>query len=77
VAIPARKLVAEGIYGLSATGDANAFDDPSSVASADMAATVDDTQVSLHAFSYAGTHAAISQRTVNEAAAVVEYLTAP
>jgi hypothetical protein len=41
---------------------------------ADTAATVDASQVNLHAFSYAGTHAAISQRTVNEAAAVVEYL---
>jgi hypothetical protein len=48
------------------------------VLASEMTATFDATaRFHLHAFSYSGTDPAINQRTVNETAAIVEYLSAP
>lgn len=77
VATAVQKLVAEPVYALYAAGNSNAYaSDGKSVLPSEMTATVPpDNVLSVHAFSYA-TAASISQRTVNETAAVVEYLNA-
>jgi len=77
-ATPTEKLVALPLFALDDTASSLAFQpDGVSVTAADMGATYDaqmDGPVNLHAFSYFGTLPGISQRVVNETAAVVEYL---
>jgi hypothetical protein len=76
-ATPVTKLVAEPTLGLSAEGLAEQFlPDPRLVPAAELEATFEDEEplTNIHAFSYTGTNVGINQRTVNESAAVVEYL---
>jgi len=71
-ALPMR-IMAEKTFDLKSTGNANAF-----TSSFDLARTskpqLSEQQNMLHAFSYHGVDAGISQRTINESAAVAEYL---
>jgi hypothetical protein len=74
---PARKLVAEPQFGLTPTGNANAFQaDKAFVNAREMLQTTSfmPTAMNVHAFSYLGKDAGINFRTINETAAVVTYL---
>ena len=74
----AQVVVGQGKLGFSPIGDPNAFvADPAFVSAADMKRTTPITATSafnLHAFSYSGESAMISQRVVNETAALVAYV---
>ncbi|MBL9037799.1 MAG: hypothetical protein JNG84_04715 [Archangium sp.] len=76
LATPSTKLVVEPVLSLSATANPNAFaPDTRFVRPSDLAPTFTPTALlNLHAFSYVGRDVGISQRTVNETAAVVAYL---
>ncbi|HVY32318.1 MAG TPA: hypothetical protein VHB79_37535 [Polyangiaceae bacterium] len=77
IATPTTKLVAEPLLGLSGKDAVDRFE-PSSklLQTADLVATFenDEPLTNVHAFSYTERRAGISQRTVNESAAVVSYL---
>jgi hypothetical protein len=77
LATPIEKFNTLPFFGLDDTTSPLAFQpDGTSVTQADIVATfsTNDAQLDLHAFSYFGTSPAISQRTVDETASVVEYL---
>jgi hypothetical protein len=76
LATPGAKLVAEPKFGLSRAGNVNAFaPDGTFVRTSEMTPSFDDAgTLNVHAFSYNGNRPGINQRTVNEAAAVVHYL---
>ncbi len=80
MAEPARMLVGQPMFDMSATGDANAFVASSSIPAADLASTatmfVDPTDqaLNIHAFSYRNTDPIINQRVINETAANLAYL---
>jgi hypothetical protein len=76
IATPATKLVAEPLLGLTADDAPDAFKAGKSVPASELSATFENEEplTNVHAFSYTGTRAGINQRTVNESAAVVEYL---
>jgi hypothetical protein len=77
VATPATKLVVEPTLGLAVAGLVDRFlPDAKLVPESELAATFDDQEplTNVHAFSYTGMGVGINQRTVNESAAVVEYL---
>lgn len=79
VATPTEKLNLLPLFSLDDTTSPLAFQpDGKSVTQAEMAATFisAESQFNIHAFSYFGQSAGISQRTVNETAAIVEYLNA-
>lgn len=77
IATPTTKLVAEPLLGLSGKDAADMFK-PSGklLEAADLMATFENEEplTNVHAFSYTERRAGISQRTVNESAAVVSYL---
>jgi len=79
VAEPARVLVGEQVFGMSASGDANAFAPDPSIPVADLAATLQADLVvqgflNLHAFSYRFRLPMINQRVINETAQNLAYL---
>jgi hypothetical protein len=77
LASPTEQLVARPQFSLDDRTSALAFQpDGKSVVAADLAPTLhsNSTQLNMHAFSYVGRTPGISQRVVNETAAVVEYL---
>jgi hypothetical protein len=80
MAEPARMLVGQPMFDMSATGDTNAFVADPSIPSADLASTattfVDplDQGLNIHAFSYRNTDPIINQRVINETAANLAYL---
>ena len=78
IAHPLAKLVAEPKFSFSPTGNPRNFvPDGVSVLPNEMSATFDDAgRLNVHAFSYDGTRPGISQRTVNETAAIVAYVNA-
>lgn len=79
IATPTTKLVVEPLLGLSGKDSADMFK-PSGklLQAADLIATFENQEplTNVHAFSYTERRAGISQRTVNESAAVVSYLAA-
>ena len=66
----------EPVLGLSAADIADAFTAGDAVPAAELEPTFEnnDFSVNVHAFSYDGRLVGINQRTVNESAAVVQYL---
>jgi hypothetical protein len=77
VATPVTKLVVEPTLGLSTENLTERFlPDPELIPASELEPSFDDREplTNVHAFSYTGTGVGISQRTVNESAAVVEYL---
>jgi hypothetical protein len=80
MAEPSRVLVGQPMFGMSPTGDANAFVADSSIPAADLAQTtttiVDPTDggLDIHAFSYRNAMPMINQRVINETAANLAYL---
>jgi hypothetical protein len=77
IATPATKLVVEPTLGLSAADIAEAFAPTGDAVSADELEPTfenNDFSVNVHAFSYDGELIGINQRTVNESAAVVQFL---
>ena len=78
LATPLSLLVAGPSFSLFEKDDPRAFaPDGQSVLASEMSPTFDATGVfNVHAFSYVEGDAGISQRTVNETAAIVEYLNA-
>jgi hypothetical protein len=76
-ATPATQLVVEPRLQLSREGVAGGFaPDAQLFAAAELEPTFDDREplTNVHAFSYTGAGVGINQRTVNESAAVVQYL---
>jgi hypothetical protein len=80
MAEPERVLVAQPMFGMSSTGDANAFVADSSIPAADLVQTTttfvdpSDGGLDIHAFSYRTTLPVINQRVINETAANLAYL---
>ncbi len=76
LATPAALLVAAPQYSMVESANPNAFaPDGGAVLPGELAPTFETLgQLNLHAFSYLGIYPGISQRTVNETAAIVEYL---
>lgn len=77
LAQPARQLVGEQHFGLSAAGDSNAFTADPSIPPADtvsVTSVLDGDGLNLHAFSYRDSRPMINQRVVNETAAFLVYV---
>ena len=80
MAEPVRVLDGQQMFGMTTTGDANAFVADPSIPAADLAATTTmivsppDGGLNIHAFSYRNTTPMINQRVINETAAILAYL---
>lgn len=79
VAEPVRVLVGEQAFGMTASGDANAFSPDPSIPAADLSATlgadlIAQGSLNLHAFSYRFSVPMINQRVINETAENLAYL---
>jgi len=75
MATPLENFVARPLFSFDDTAGPLAYQpDGTIVTRADMSATPDPNLTNIHAFSYLGQQPQISQRVVNETAAVVDYL---
>jgi hypothetical protein len=75
MATPLENFVARPLFSFDDTAGPLAYQpDGTIVTRADMSATPDPNLANIHAFSYLGQQPQISQRVVNETAAVVDYL---